>query len=157
MSSLSISLPILARLLPKGDLGFYLYLYLFCCDCIFNSLKICAQILACIRSVPACSILGGCVHKFLVFMTHEEVFGVWSTRENKFTNGCVGDPQGSHLGDFDLRGSLWWCVIYWGKITHSGVWWWFWPARKSLMVRSSQGKFLFLLYDSLENLCCLHS
>ena len=42
LSSPSLSLPIPMRLLPRGDLGLYLYLYLFYCAYIFNSLGICA-------------------------------------------------------------------------------------------------------------------
>ena len=64
----SLSLPVMARLLAQGDLGLYLYLYLFYCAYIFNSLEICAQILACIGSVLAYSILEGYVHKFYIFL-----------------------------------------------------------------------------------------
>jgi len=64
----SLSLPIMARLLPQGDLGLYLYLYLFYCAYIFNSLKIYAQILACIGSVLAYSIPKGYVHKLCIFL-----------------------------------------------------------------------------------------
>ena len=60
------------------------------------------SVLTCIGLVPAYSIPGGYVQKFLVFLTHEEVLGVWSTRENDFFDECVGGPWGRCLGDFDL-------------------------------------------------------
>ena len=44
LSSPSLSLPLHVRLLPQGDLGLYLYLYLFHCACMFNSIGICAQV-----------------------------------------------------------------------------------------------------------------
>ena len=50
-------------------------------------------------SVPTYSILEGYEHKFLLFLTHEEVLGVCPTWENNFANGCVD-------GDSKLRGSL---------------------------------------------------
>ena len=43
LSSLSLSLPALVRLLPQSYLGPYLYLHFFYCAYIFNSLGICAQ------------------------------------------------------------------------------------------------------------------
>ena len=43
---LSPSLLVLVRLLPRDDLGLYLCLYFFYCAYIFNSLGICAQIMA---------------------------------------------------------------------------------------------------------------
>ena len=50
-------------LLPQGNLGLYLYLYLFHYACIFNSLVICAQVL---YDVLVCSIPIGYVHKFCI-------------------------------------------------------------------------------------------
>ena len=47
--------------------------------------------------VLAYSILGRYVHKYCILLTHEEVFGVWSTMENKFADECVGGPQGAVL------------------------------------------------------------
>ena len=38
----SLSLLVLVRLLPRGDLGLYLYLYLFYRACMLNSRRICA-------------------------------------------------------------------------------------------------------------------
>ena len=63
LSSPSLSLPVLVRLLPQSDLGLNLYLYLFHCAYIFNSLRICTQFL---YYVPACSILEGYVHNFYI-------------------------------------------------------------------------------------------
>ena len=60
---LSLSLLVRVRLLPRGDLGLYLYLYLFYDDYMFNSCRIYARIL---YDVPACSTLEGYVHKFRV-------------------------------------------------------------------------------------------
>ena len=54
------------RLLPQGDNGLYLYIYIFYCACIFNSFEICAQIQACIGSVPVYSIPLGYMHKFCI-------------------------------------------------------------------------------------------
>ena len=95
---LSPSLPILVRLLPRDDLGLYLYLCLFHYARIFNnSLWICAQLLCsflltvhiqfsedtctssvfpsfltCMWSMPAYSTPEGYVHKFCVlsFLSH---------------------------------------------------------------------------------------
>ena len=55
----SLSLLVLVRLLPRGDLGLYLYLYLFYRACMLNSRRICAWNL---YDVLACSIPGGYVH-----------------------------------------------------------------------------------------------
>ena len=69
-----LSLPTLMRVLPRGDLGLYFYLYLFSCACIFNSLGICAQILAFFSSdlhgICACifNSPGGYVHKFCILL-----------------------------------------------------------------------------------------
>ena len=72
----SLSLPVLVRLLPRGDLDLYLYLYLylylFYYACIFNSLGICAHImyssfLIGMGSMPAYSIPGGYVQKCCTF------------------------------------------------------------------------------------------
>ena len=126
MSSLSLSLPILMKLLPRGDHGLYLYLYLFHYACIFNSLGICAQIL---YDMPACSIHGGYVHKFCLLtlldwcVAHAYIFNScricvqvawcsnprgslkwrihwddeWLTRDYDLLRG-FGDSQGSLLG-----------------------------------------------------------
>ena len=40
----SLSLPVLVRLLPWGDLGLYLYFYLFYRACMFNFHRICGEI-----------------------------------------------------------------------------------------------------------------
>ena len=103
--SLSLSLPLLLCLhiqFPRDmctNFGLYKVF-----TCIFNSRRISAQVLYSsflidMGFVPTYSILGGYMHKFLLFLTHEEVLGVWPTWENNFANGCVG-------GDSDLRGSL---------------------------------------------------
>ena len=63
----SLSLPVLVRLLPRGDLGLYLYLYFFYYACIFNSFWICAHILACIGFVPTYSIPSRYVNNLLFF------------------------------------------------------------------------------------------
>ena len=58
----SLSLLVLVNLFSRGDLGLYLYL-LFNYACIFNSRRICAQVL---YDVPACSIPRGYVHNFYI-------------------------------------------------------------------------------------------
>ena len=73
----SLSLLTLVRLLPRGDLGLYLYLYLFYRAYMFNSYKICARILICM-------ICGLCLHiRFLqdlctiyVFFL-SDLYGLW--------------------------------------------------------------------------------
>ena len=37
------------------------------------------------------------VHKFLVFLTHEEVLGVWSTRENDLLRSVLVAHKGAVL------------------------------------------------------------
>ena len=66
-----------------GDFCLYLFYSDLCRTYayIFNSLKICEQVLyssllVCIGFVVAYSIPMEYVHKFLVFLTHEEVLGV---------------------------------------------------------------------------------
>jgi len=67
LSSSSLSLPILLRLLPRGNLG----LYLFYCGCILNSLGIYAQV--CMMCLHVHS-LGTCA-RVLFVLTHEGVLG----------------------------------------------------------------------------------
>ena len=64
----SPSLPVLVRLLPRGDLGLYLYFYLFYCARIFNSYRICARTWIYIGFMPTYSIPRGYVHKFCVLL-----------------------------------------------------------------------------------------
>ena len=64
----SLSLPFLVRLLPQGDFGLYLCLYLFYCAA--YSFRTCVQILARIVFVLAYSILGGYVQKFYIFSSN---------------------------------------------------------------------------------------
>ena len=107
MSYPSLSLPVLVRLLPRGDLGLYLYLYLFYCAYMFNSLGICALILyldlldccathACIFN--SCRI---CAQVTLVFQP---------TRESRVKHplGMMKDSPGS---------KIYWKVF----MTHEGV------------------------------------
>ena len=75
LSSPSLSLPILVRLLPRGNLG----LYLFYCAYKFNSLGICVQVcMMClhVHSLRICAWV-------LSVLTHEGVLGEWSIRDDK--------------------------------------------------------------------------
>ena len=53
-------------LLPRGDIGFCLYLYLFYYVYMFNSLGICAQVLCHVGFVQTCSIPIVYVYKFCI-------------------------------------------------------------------------------------------
>ena len=88
LSSSSLSLPILVRVLPRGNLG----LYLFYCGCIFNSLGIYAQV--CIMCLHVHS-LGICA-RVLFVLTHEGVLGEWS----------IGDDKGELTREYDLLETL---------------------------------------------------
>ena len=85
---------------------------------IFNSWRICTQVLyssllTCMESMPAYSIPGVYVHKWPWCFDlrgspwWKTYYGEWLVEE------CIGDLQGSLLGNFDLRGSLCWCVVHW--------------------------------------------
>ena len=139
LSSSSLSLPILVRLLPQGNLG----LYLFYCGCIFNSLGIYAQV--CIMCLHVHS-LGICA-RVLFVLTHEGVLGEWSigddkgelTRENDLLEVLVTLRGASLLGKKNLLRSVVVIPTY-GEIFED-VW--------------SIGEDFLFLHGLLGNLCWL--